>query len=136
VVLVNPYHTKRAKELDNSSQTKSNKKDALTIARLVKNGRYSEAYLPHDVYADLRVLMTARNNVNRQRTALENTIIAIRDEYCPEVTRMFKHPFKGKAAMQVLKACPFPKYILELRVDGVLEEIKKAVKKAVGRKRV
>lgn len=65
VVLVNPYHTKKAKELDDNSQTKSDKKDALTIARLVKDGRYSEAYLPHDIYADLRVLTTARNSVNR-----------------------------------------------------------------------
>ncbi len=128
VVLVNPYHTKKAKELDDNTQTKSDKKDALTIARLVKDGRYSDAYLPHDIYADLRVLTTARNSVNRQKTALENTITAVLDEYFPEFTKVFKHPFKGKAAMQVLKACPFPKYILELGVDGVLTEIKKAVK--------
>ncbi len=135
VVLVNPYHTKKAKELDDNSQTKSDKKDALTIARLVKDGRYSEAYLPHDVYAELRVLATARNSVTRQKNALENTILAVMDEYFPEFTKVFKHPFKGKAAMQVLKVCPFPKYIQELGVEGVLTEIKKAVKKTVGRKR-
>ncbi len=44
VVLVNPYHTKKAKELDDNSQTKSDKKDALTIARLVKDGRYSDLH--------------------------------------------------------------------------------------------
>lgn len=135
VVLVNPYHRKKAKELDDNSQTKSDRKDALTIARLVKDGRYSEAYLLHDVYADLRVLATARNSVNRQKNALENTITAVIDEYFPEFTTVFKHPFKGKVAMQTLKACPFPQYILELGVEGVLAEIKKAVKKTVGRKR-
>ena len=135
VVLVNPYHTKKAKELDDNSQTKSDKKDALTIARLVKDGRYSEVYLPHDIYADLRVLSTARDSINRQKTALENRIVAILDEYFPEFTKVFKHPFKGKAAMQMLKTCPFPKYILELGTEGVLAEIKKAVKKTVGRKR-
>ena len=135
VVLVNPYHTKKVKELDDNSQTKSDKKDALTIARLVKDGRYSEVYLPHDIYADLRVLATARNSVNRQKNAVENTILAIMDEYFPEFTEVFKHPFKGKAAMQVLKSCPFPKYILELGTAGVLAEIKKAVKRTVGRKR-
>lgn len=135
VVLVNPYHTKKAKELDDNSQTKSDKKDALTIARLVKDGRYSEVYLPHDVYADLRVLTTARNSVNRQKNALKNTILAVMDEYFPEFTKVFKHPFKGKAAMQVLKACPFPKYILKMGMEGVLAEIRKAVKKTVGRKR-
>jgi len=99
----------------------------------VKDGRYSEAYLPHDAYADLRVQTTARNSVNRQKTALENTVTAVLDEYFPEFTKVFKHPFKGEAAMQVLKGCPFPKHILELGVDGVLAEIKKAVKKTVGR---
>ena len=135
VVLVNPYHTKKAKELDDNSQTKSDKKDALTIARLVKDGRYSDTYLPHDIYADLRVLSTARDSINRQKTALENRIVAILDEYFPEFTKVFKHPFTGKAAMQLLKTCPFPKYILELGTEGVLAEIKKAVKNTVGRKR-
>ena len=56
VVMVNPYHTKRAKELDDNSPTKSDRKDSLTIARLVRDGRYYEVYLPRDVYAELRVL--------------------------------------------------------------------------------
>ncbi|EKD27518.1 MAG: transposase [uncultured bacterium] len=37
--------------------------------------------------------------------------------------------------MQILKTCPFPSHILELGVDGVIEEFKKAVKKSVGRKK-
>ena len=135
VVLVNPYHTKKAKELDDNSQTKSDRKDALTIARLVRDGRYSEAYLPHDIYADLRVLATSRNSVNRQKNALENTILAVLDEYFPEFTKVFKYPYKGKAAMQILKACPFPKYILALGTEGVVAEMKKAAKRAVGQKR-
>lgn len=135
VVLVNPYHTKKAKELDDNSQTKSDKKDALTIARLVKDGRYFETYLPHDIYAELRVLSTTRTSMNKRKKAVENTITAIMDEYFPEFTTVFKHPFKGKAAMQILKECPIPNFILELGTDGVLCEIKKAVKKTVGRKK-
>ena len=38
VVLVNPYHTKKAKELDDNSQTKSDKKDALTMAKYLDFG--------------------------------------------------------------------------------------------------
>ena len=55
VVMVNPYHTKRAKELDDNSPTKSDKKDAFTIAKLVRDGRYYEVYMPQDVFAELRV---------------------------------------------------------------------------------
>jgi transposase len=135
VVLVNPYHTKKAKELDDNSQTKSDKKDALTIARLVKDGRYFETYLPHDIYAELRGLTTARISMNKRKKAVKNTITAVMDEYFPEFTTVFKHPFKGKASMYLLKICPIPKFILELGIEGVLTEIKKAVKKTVGRKK-
>ena len=135
VVLVNPYHTKKAKELDGNSQTKSDKKDALTIARLVKDGRYFETYLPHDVYAELRGLTTTRHSMNKRKKSIINTITAVLDEYFPEYGTVFKQPFKGKASMHLLKVCPIPKFILELGEDGVLDEIKKAVKKTVGRKK-
>jgi transposase len=69
VVLVNPYATKQAKELDDNSQTKSDKKDALTIAKLVKYGRYFELYLPHDVYAELRGLSTTKTGLNKRKNA-------------------------------------------------------------------
>lgn len=39
VVHVNPSHVKKSKELDDNSPTKNDVKDALTIARLVKDGR-------------------------------------------------------------------------------------------------
>jgi transposase len=135
VVMVNPYHIKRAKELDDNSQTKNDKKDALTIAKLVRDGRYYEVYMPQDIYAELRVLTNSRISLMKRHNALKNTITAVMDEYFPEIVTVFKNPLKGKASMQILKSCPFPSLILELGVDGVLAEIKKAVKKTVGRKK-
>ena len=134
-VLVNPYATKQAKELDDNSQTKSDKKDALTIAKLVKDGRYFELYLPHDIYAELRGLSTVRTGLNKRKNALKNTITAVMDEYFPEYVEVFRCPLSGKASRHLLKVCPFPKFILELGEDGVTEEIKKAVKRTVGRKK-
>ena len=124
VVLVNPYHTKKSKELDDNSQTKSDIKDALTIAKLVKDGRYFETYLPHDIYSELKRLKS-----------IKNTIIAVLDEYFPEYESVFKCIFTGKASRHILKTCPIPALILELGEEGVLAEIKSAVKKTVGRKK-
>ena len=135
VVLVNPYATRQAKELDDNSQTKSDKKDALTIAKLVKDGRYFELYLPHDIYAELRGLSTTRTGLNKRKNALKNTITAVMDEFFPEYAEVFKRPLSGKASRRILKTCPFPKFIIELGVDGVTDEIKKAVRKTVGRKK-
>lgn len=135
VVMVNPAHTKKTKELDDNSQTKNDKKDALTIAKLVRDGRYYEVYMPQDIYAELRVLSTTRISLMKRHNAIKNTITAVLDEYFPEIKTVFKDVFKGKSAMQILKSCPFPSLILELGVEGVLAEIKKAVKKTVGRKK-
>lgn len=135
VVMVNPYHTKRAKELDDNSPTKSDRKDALIIARLVRDGRYYEVYMPHDVYAELRVLSNTRISLMRLQNALKNNITAVMDEYFPEIKTVFKQPLKGKTSLQILKSCPFPTLILELGEEGVLCEIKKAVQKSVGRKK-
>ena len=135
VVLVNPYHTKKSKELDDNSQTKSDIKDALTIAKLVKDGRYFETYLPHDIYAELRGLTATRSGMLKRKKAIKNTVIAVMDEYFPEFESVFKHPFAGKASRHILKNCPIPRTIIELGTDGVLAEINKAVKKTVGRKK-
>ena len=135
VVGVNPYHTKKSKELDDNSPTKSDQKDAITIARLVKEGRFFDPYLPQEIYGELRGLANARVSAMKRQNAVKNTITAILDEYFPELWTVFKYPLKGKASRQVLKSCPFPALILELGEEGVLAEIKKAVKKTVGRKK-
>lgn len=132
---MNPYATKQAKELDDNSQTKSDKEDALTIAKLVKDGRCFELYLPHDVYAGLRRLSTTRTGLNKRKNVLKNTITAVMDEFFPEYSEVFKCPLFGKESRHILKNCPFPKFILALGEDGVTDEIRKAVRKTVGRKK-
>lgn len=136
VVGVNTYHTKQAKELDDNSPTKNDKKDALVIARLVKDGRYFEPYLPEKVYGELRVTSNSRVRLVKRMNGIQNRMTGMLDEYFPEYTTVFKCPLKGKASMQILKSCSFPKFILELGMNGVLAEVKKAVKKSVGKKKV
>jgi len=136
VVCVNPYHTKKAKELDDNSPTKNDKKDALTIAKLVSNGRFFDPYLPDGIYSELRVLTNTRFSVMKHFTATKNKITAILDEYFPEISTVFREPLEGKAARQILRSCPFPSLILEMGEAGVLSEIKKAVKKSVGIRKV
>jgi len=136
VVGVNPYHTKKSKELDDNSPTKSDKKDAITIARLVKDGRFFDPYLPEGIFGELRSLTNARVSILKRNSAVKNTITAILDEYFPEIWTVFKKPLKGKSSRQVLRSCPFPSFILEMGEAGVLGEIRKAVKKTVGMKKV
>ena len=136
VVTVNSHNTKQAKSLDDNSPTKNDPKDALIIARLVKDGRYFEPYLPEDVFGELRVISNTRIALVKRMNSIKNRVICILDEYFPEFASVFKCPLKGKASVQILKSCPFPQHLLELGMDGVLAEVKKAVKKTVGKKKV
>ncbi len=136
VVLINPFHTKRSKELDDNCQTKNDKKDALTIAKLLKDGRYSEMYLPKEVYATLRELTSTRLDKNKTNNSNKNRARAITYQYFPEFEKVFKTYITSKSALAILKACPFPEDILKLGEEGVEKVLKRAVKKTVGKKKV
>lgn len=41
-ILVNPYHVKKSKELDDNNPTKNDRKALKVIAGLVKEGRYMD----------------------------------------------------------------------------------------------
>ncbi len=77
VVFVNLYMAKQAKELDDNSQIKSDKKDALMIAELTKDGWCFELHIPHGIYAKLRRFSTIRIRLNKRKNALKNTIAAV-----------------------------------------------------------
>lgn len=135
VVMVNSFHVKKAKELDDNSPTKNDKKDALTIARLIKDGRYNEVYIPEGVYADLRNISNTRFELIRKRNAVKNRVVAIMDEYFPEYGYVFKGIF-CKTSIQILKNCPFPEDIKLKGVEEIITLIKKEVKKLYSKKQI
>lgn len=134
VVLVNPYHVKKSKELDDNAPSKSDPKDAKTIAGLVREGRFMEVYLPEGVYGELRALSNLRMQLLDKLKGVKNIITAILDEYFPEFETVFKN-FSGKAALHILSQCLFPEELKKLGIAGIIAEFQKAVKGGVGKKR-
>ncbi|HEX3046069.1 MAG TPA: IS110 family transposase [Bacillota bacterium] len=134
VVLVNPHHVKKSKELDDNAPSKSDPKDAKIIAGLVKDGRFMEVYIPQGVYGELRMLSNLHAQLTAKLHSVKCIITAILDEYFPEFETVFKS-FYGKTALYILGHCPFPEELKCLGIDGITAEIKKAVKRGVGRKR-
>jgi ABC-type multidrug transport system permease subunit len=62
-VLVNPHLVKKNRENRDNSRSKSDRKDALVIADMVKNGYYSPVRFHSSEYEELRVLMANRETV-------------------------------------------------------------------------
>lgn len=134
LVLVNPMHVKKSKELDDNSPTKNDFKDAKVIAQLVKDGRYSEPIIPEGAYAELRVAMDERKDISNTLNSIKNKIHRWIDKYFPEFLTVFKN-WEGKAALISLRRFPFPKDILRLGEHQILSIWKEDIKRAVGAKR-
>ena len=135
VVTVNPYHVKNSKEFDDNCQTKNDKKDCITIARLIKDARFFEPYLPEGIWADLRNLSNTRAELVRKQNAVKCRIVATIDEYFPEYTKVFKNVL-SRTSEEILKKCPFPEDIKSIGKEELLKHIKKTVKRGYSKKQV
>lgn len=135
VVTVNPFHVKNAKEFDDNCQTKNDKKDCMTIARLIKDARFFEPYLPEGIWAELRNLSNTRAELVRKQNAVKCRVIATIDEYFPEYTKVFKK-ILSRTSEEILKECPFPEDIKILGKEGLLKHIKETVKRGYSKKQV
>jgi len=105
-VMVNPMHVNRSKELDDNLQTKNDQKDALVIARLMKDGRFSYPRILKGIEAELRNGATLRSKMQEDLNALQNRIIRWLDRFFPEYTDVFKN--FGKMAYASLEMTPLP----------------------------
>ena len=113
LVLINPSHTHKTKELQDNSQTKHDRKDSRLVQTLVREGKFLEPIIPVGDYASLRRLIKARESLTKRSRALQNKIKGIIAEYFPELPLVCK-TLKGKTVIGLLKECPFPKEIKEL----------------------
>ena len=134
LVLVNPYHVKQTKELDDNHPSKTDRKDPKTIAKLVIEGRYNEPYIPEGIYAELRVAMNCRWRILREMTAVKNQIQRWLKIYFPEHKCVFGK-FDCASSLLILRTAPLPCDILALKADGINAVWRKAKLRAVGLKR-
>lgn len=134
IVVVNPHHVNKTKELEDNSQTKSDYKDAKVIADLIRNGKYSEPHLPTKEYAELRILMNLREKVMASLNQVKARVGNWFDRYFPEYSQVFKD-WEGKASLMTMRQFPTPEEIVSTGARGVLTHWKTEIKRGVGIKR-
>lgn len=119
LVIVNPMHVKRVKELDDNLQTKNDKKDALTIARLMKDGRFSFPKLLEGEAEEIRVAYSLRESLIEERAMLKNNIHRWIDKYFPELFKVFSD--FGAMMLAVLEAKPMPLDLTDMTPDELAD---------------
>ena len=128
LAIVNPFHVKCTRELDDNSQTKNDKKDPKTIAMLVKDGRFRDVYIPEDVYQELREAVSERERLVEQMISLSNQVIRWLDIRFPEFNQVFKN-WRGESAWLTLRYFPTPAKVAAAGALSIVSTWRKKMKK-------
>ena len=131
VVTVNPYHVKRNKENRDNTQSKSDKKDALVIADMVKNGYYAIVRPTSESFEELRVLMSNRDVIVKRLVSSINQINRWVDIVFPELRQVFKD-VTGKGAIATLRLFPTPIELRSMQPQNVVIEWQSLMKRQPG----
>ena len=124
VVLVNPLHTKRAKELEDNSPLKSDPKDAAVISGLVAEGKYLECHLPRGVFATLRDLVTQRKSCRTQESRLMNQLHQSVERIFPEIERAFSS-LAVKSCQELLLRYADPEELAQMSAEDLSGMLRK-----------
>lgn len=124
VVLVNPMHTNRAKEMEDNSPLKSDPKDAEVISGLVSEGKYLECHLPRGIFATLRDLVTQRFRCRARETRLVNQLHQSVERIFPEIERAFSS-FAVKSCRELLLRYADPAVLAKMSAEDLGRKLRK-----------
>ncbi|AXN41576.1 IS110 family RNA-guided transposase [Peribacillus butanolivorans] len=134
VVTVNPHLVKRNKENRDNTQSKSDKKDTLVIADMVKNGYYAFVRSTPESFEKLRVLMSNRDVIVKRLVSSINQLNRWVDVVFPELRQVFKD-VKGKGAIATLRLFPTPIELRSMQPQDIVGKWKSVMKRQPGLKK-
>lgn len=121
LVIVSTYATKQAKEFDDNSPTKSDAKDALVIARLVAEGRYSQYVEREGIYQDIHNGQSIVEDLNEEIVRLKNKIHKWNDIYFPEIETVYS--INSREYEEYAKLAFTPKEITTLSEEELISKL-------------
>lgn len=134
VVLVNPHLVKKNKENRDNTPSKSDKKDALVIADMVKNGYYSFIRNTPEVFEELRVFLSNRDSVVTRLVSAKNQIHRWVDVVFPELRQVFKN-ILCTGSLATLRLFPTPEELSELQPQDIVQGWKSLMKRQAGERK-
>ncbi|MBY3621330.1 IS110 family transposase [Paenibacillus sp. VTT E-133280] len=131
VVLVNPHLVRKNKENRDNTPSKSDKKDALVIADMVKNGYYLFIRNTPEAFEELRVFLSNRDSVVTRLVSAKNQIHRWVDVVFPELRQVFKN-IMCTGSLATLRLFPTPEELYKLQPQDVLQGWKSVMKRHSG----
>nr|WP_326183798.1 IS110 family transposase [uncultured Oscillibacter sp.] len=119
VMVLNPIQSHSLRELY-IRKAKTDTKDSLVIADLVRFGRCKASNVPQDKILALRELCRSRAYLIDMAADLKRKLIALLDRIFPEYESLFD-PVFGKASIAVLRKYPTPQKIKNAHLEKLTE---------------
>lgn len=124
VVVLNPIQTSAMREML-IRKIKTDAKDALVIAEVIRFGHYSESNVTQDKMLALKELCRNRSYLVDMASDLKRKITAIIDRIFPEYETQFESIF-SKTSIAVLKKYPTPQKMSNAHIDKLTEILQTA----------
>lgn len=134
LVQVNPFHTKRVKELTGNSPNKTDRKDPRVIADVISLGHALTLVVPKGPAAHLRRLSQARERALKRRTAAFNQIQDLIFVIFPEFLKIMKG-ISTKTALYLIKNHPTAESIVALGPESLATVIRTTSRGKLGLQR-
>lgn len=134
LVQVNPFHTKRLKELQGNSPSKTDQKDPKVIADIIELGHALTVIIPEGTAAELRRLTQARERGIQRRSMLMSQVQDLVFLIFPEFMPVMKD-ITIKSTQYLLKHYPRPQDVVEAGVKLLTQSLKKVSRGKLGEER-
>lgn len=121
VQVINPVQTNSIRSFY-IRQAKTDPRDALLIAEVIRFGHSSESTLHSERIYELRELCRGRHAVVSMQADVKRKIIALLDQVFPEYENVFTNTF-GDTSMAILQTCPTPKELADMDLDALCQLI-------------
>ena len=135
LVLVNPVHTKRLKEIRDNSPNKTDKKDPRVIADVIQLNCVLSVIVPEGDGAELRQLIHARERAICHRNGFLSQLHDLVYKVFPEIHQIFKS-LKGKTVQFVLMNYPFPEDVAACDIDELAKKLRSMSRGRIKRSQV
>jgi transposase len=122
---------KHHREIDESSSAKSDRRDALTIANITREGKYIDTVIEDGAVRQLRTLAKTRERVLRYSVSAKNALHAALDDYFPELHEIF-WAMGSRSLWAILEQCPFPDDVVVMKISSLQELIARSSRKKAG----
>jgi len=134
LVQVNPFHSKKLRELQGNSPSKTDQKDPKVIADIMELGHALTVIIPEGAAAELRRLTNARERMIERRTVLFNQLQDLVFMIFPEFLEVMRG-VKSRSSQYLLRTCPTPEEIIKKGLEDLTQELKKVSRGKLGRDR-